>query len=97
MPRDELELTILMPCLNEAETIAACIGKAMAFLHANGIAGEVLVACLGLPMDAILRYARVRAIVRAGARRLSVSARAFIRVWGSAALAPARAPAASPW
>jgi glycosyltransferase involved in cell wall biosynthesis len=44
MPRDELELTILMPCLNEAETIAACIGKAMAFLHANGIAGEVLVA-----------------------------------------------------
>jgi glycosyltransferase involved in cell wall biosynthesis len=44
MPRDELELTILMPCLNEAETIAACIGKAMAFLQANGIAGEVLVA-----------------------------------------------------
>jgi glycosyltransferase involved in cell wall biosynthesis len=33
-----------MPCLNEAETIAACIGKAMAFLHANGIAGEVLIA-----------------------------------------------------
>jgi glycosyltransferase involved in cell wall biosynthesis len=44
MPRDELELTILMPCLNEAETIAACIGKAMAFLHANGIVGEVLIA-----------------------------------------------------
>jgi glycosyltransferase involved in cell wall biosynthesis len=44
MPRDELELTILMPCLNEAETIATCIGKAMAFLHANGIAGEVLIA-----------------------------------------------------
>lgn len=44
MPRDELELTILMPCLNEAETIAACIGKAMTFLRANGIAGEVLVA-----------------------------------------------------
>jgi glycosyltransferase involved in cell wall biosynthesis len=44
MPRDELELTILMPCLNEAETIAACIGKAMTFLRANDIAGEVLVA-----------------------------------------------------
>ena len=28
----ELELTILMPCLNEAETLAVCIGKAKAFL-----------------------------------------------------------------
>ena len=44
MPRHELELTILMPCLNEAETIATCIGKAMAFLRANHITGEVLVA-----------------------------------------------------
>lgn len=44
MPRDELELTILMPCLNEAETIATCIGKAMTFLRANGITGEVLIA-----------------------------------------------------
>ena len=29
-----------MPCLNEAETIAACIGKAMTFLRANDIAGD---------------------------------------------------------
>lgn len=40
---DELELTILMPCLNEAETLAACIGKAMAFLARTGISGEVLI------------------------------------------------------
>jgi glycosyltransferase involved in cell wall biosynthesis len=41
---DECELTILMPCLNEAETLARCIGKARSFLARNGIRGEVLVA-----------------------------------------------------
>jgi glycosyltransferase involved in cell wall biosynthesis len=41
---DDLELTILMPCLNEAETLAACIGKARAFLDRTGIAGEILIA-----------------------------------------------------
>ncbi|PSJ62415.1 glycosyltransferase family 2 protein [Pseudaminobacter soli (ex Li et al. 2025)] len=38
------ELTILMPCLNEAETLATCIGKAQSFLRASGILGEVLIA-----------------------------------------------------
>jgi glycosyltransferase involved in cell wall biosynthesis len=38
------ELTILMPCLNEAETVARCITKARAFLIRSGIVGEVLVA-----------------------------------------------------
>ncbi|WP_394888468.1 glycosyltransferase family 2 protein [Mesorhizobium sp. AaZ16] len=40
----EMELTILMPCLNEAETIAVCIGKAQDFLCRAGISGEVLIA-----------------------------------------------------
>jgi hypothetical protein len=39
-----LELTILMPCLNEAETVAICVTKARAFLQRTGIDGEVLVA-----------------------------------------------------
>jgi glycosyltransferase involved in cell wall biosynthesis len=39
-----LELTILMPCLNEASTLASCIHKAHGFLRRAGIAGEVLVA-----------------------------------------------------
>lgn len=39
-----LELTILMPCLNEAETLALCIREAQDFLTRSGIAGEVLVA-----------------------------------------------------
>ena len=39
-----LELTILMPCLNEAETIEICVRKAMGFLQRSGVAGEVLIA-----------------------------------------------------
>ena len=38
------ELTILMPCLNEAETLAVCIRKARKFLADNGVTGEVLIA-----------------------------------------------------
>jgi len=39
-----LELTVVMPCLNEAETLAVCIDKAMGALRENGISGEVIVA-----------------------------------------------------
>ena len=44
MPLDPVELTILMPCLNEAETIETCVTKAMSYLSSRGIRGEVLVA-----------------------------------------------------
>ncbi|TFB91259.1 glycosyltransferase family 2 protein [Cryobacterium algoricola] len=45
MPLTEtLELSILMPCLNEAETLAVCIDKAQAYLERSGISGEVLIA-----------------------------------------------------
>lgn len=40
----QIELTILMPCLNEAETIASCVTKAKRFLTEHEISGEVLVA-----------------------------------------------------
>lgn len=39
-----LELTILMPCLNEARTVAQCVRQARGFLAASGIRGEVVVA-----------------------------------------------------
>ncbi|MCA3314803.1 MAG: glycosyltransferase family 2 protein [Roseomonas sp.] len=39
-----VELTILMPCLNEAETLATCIQKAMGYLARSGVSGEVLIA-----------------------------------------------------
>ena len=41
---DSVELSLVMPCLNEAETLAACIGKAKRGLRENGIQGEIIVA-----------------------------------------------------
>lgn len=38
------ELSIVMPCLNEAETIGTCIQKAQDFLHQYEILGEIVVA-----------------------------------------------------
>jgi glycosyltransferase involved in cell wall biosynthesis len=40
----ELTVTILMPCLNEAETLAFCVRQAVAALRDNNITGEVIVA-----------------------------------------------------
>jgi len=39
-----LNLTILMPCLNEAETLATCISKARDWLQNSGLTGEILIA-----------------------------------------------------
>jgi glycosyltransferase involved in cell wall biosynthesis len=38
-----IELTIVMPCLNEAETLKICIDKAMKYLNDNNISGEVVI------------------------------------------------------
>ncbi|MGP0092000.1 MAG: glycosyltransferase family 2 protein [Xanthobacteraceae bacterium] len=40
----DVELSIVMPCLNEAETLAACIADARSFLQRFGIRGEIVVA-----------------------------------------------------
>jgi glycosyltransferase involved in cell wall biosynthesis len=36
-------ISIVMPCLNEAETVAVCVRKALAWLSSSGNSGEVLV------------------------------------------------------
>ncbi len=41
----DLELSIVIPCLNEADTVAVCVGKAVRWLAENpDVAGEVIVA-----------------------------------------------------
>ena len=40
----KIELSIVMPCLNEAETLATCINKAQSFLESNDVHGEVIIA-----------------------------------------------------
>jgi hypothetical protein len=66
-----VELTVLMPCLNEVETVATCVRKAHTFLAAQQIDGEVLVADNG-STDGSQQMAS-----EAGARVVSVSERGY--------------------
>jgi len=65
------ELSIVMPCLNEAETIEVCVAKARRFLEAGGIDGEVVVADNGS------RDGSPAIAGRAGARVVDVSERGY--------------------
>ncbi len=65
------ELTILMPCLDEAETVATCVRKARGFLDSRGVSGEVLVADNGSTDGSQLLSER------AGARVVSVAERGY--------------------
>ncbi|MCW2880906.1 MAG: dolichol-p-glucose synthetase [Sphaerisporangium sp.] len=40
----DVELTVVMPCLNEAETVETCVRKALACMAEHGIEGEVVIA-----------------------------------------------------
>jgi glycosyltransferase involved in cell wall biosynthesis len=42
--KDFPEVSIIMPCLNEADTLAVCISKARQALNEQEIAGEIIVA-----------------------------------------------------
>lgn len=44
MPNTSLELSIIMPCLNEADSLERCLHKAFSFLQENAIDGEVILA-----------------------------------------------------
>jgi glycosyltransferase involved in cell wall biosynthesis len=66
-----VELTVVMPCLNEAETVATCVRKAVTFLREHDIDGEVLVADNG-STDGSQQLA-----TEAGARVLPVSEKGY--------------------
>jgi Glycosyl transferase family 2 len=67
----ECELTILMPCLNEAETVAGCIAQARAGLERVRLCGEVLVADNGSTDDSAAIAGK------AGARVITVRERGY--------------------
>jgi glycosyltransferase involved in cell wall biosynthesis len=66
-----IELSIVMPCLDEAATIGACIAKARGFLARRGVAGEVVVADNG-SSDGSQAVARGH-----GARLVAVAGRGY--------------------
>ncbi len=43
MPGDDLEVSVVIPCLNEEKTITFCIEKALRAMREGGIRGEVVV------------------------------------------------------
>jgi len=77
----EPELTILMPCLNESETLEICIRKAQEFLAANGVRGEIVVSDNG-SSDGSQEIAE-----RCGARVVDVPERGYgaALIYGSSA------------
>src|SRR4051812_30685069 len=68
---EDIELSIVMPCLNEAETLEKCIVKAQAYLVRTGIAGEVVIGDNG-STDGSQDIAR-----KAGARIVDVPIRGY--------------------
>jgi hypothetical protein len=66
-----VEVTVLMPCLNEAQTLTACVRKAQGFFEGRGVIGEVLIADNG-SADGSQELAR-----NAGARVVHVATRGY--------------------
>jgi len=68
---DDLELSVVIPCLNEAKTIAVCIRRALDAMAAHGIAGEVVVSDNG-STDGSIEISKA-----AGARVVSCPTRGY--------------------
>jgi glycosyltransferase involved in cell wall biosynthesis len=65
------ELSVVIPCLNEGETLGSCIRKAVDTMRAHGIPGEVVVADNGSTDNS------VRIATDLGARVVQVPARGY--------------------
>ena len=76
-----IELTILMPCLNEAETLSRCIESARTGIEKSGVPGEIVVADNG-STDGSQAIAE-----KSGARLVQVAEKGY----GSALMGGARA------
>jgi len=68
---DPIEISVVLPCLNESETVGICVSKAMSALQAAGLRGEIIVADNG-STDGSIEVAQ-----RAGARVVHVEQRGY--------------------
>ena len=68
---EEIELSVVMPCLNESATVASCVRKALGAMRQHGIRGEVIVADNG-SKDGSRELA-----AEAGARIVAVETRGY--------------------
>src|SRR5208282_2993143 len=73
----EIELSVVIPCLNEADTLADCVRTAQTAIRENRIAGEVIVADNGSDDGS------VEIAVKLGARLVHVPAKGYgSALWG---------------
>ena len=61
LPNKEIELSVVIPCLNEEETLDVCLEKALGALEREGVSGEVIVADNG-SIDGSVEIARERGV-----------------------------------
>lgn len=71
MSSQEIEVSIVLPCLNEAQTVGRCVSKAIQSLNEMGVVGEVIVADNG-STDGSQQMA-----ARFGAKVVSVAQRGY--------------------
>ena len=69
----EIELSVVMPCLNEADTVAACVHKGLEGLKAANCKGEIILADNG-STDGSQQLAK-----KAGARVVAVREKGYGR------------------
>jgi len=69
--RQDVEISVVLPCLNEAETVGTCVNKARAWLARSGRVGEILVADNGSTDGS------QQAALEQGARVIDVPARGY--------------------
>jgi glycosyltransferase involved in cell wall biosynthesis len=71
LAKEPIDISVVLPCLNESETVGRCVLKAMAALESAGLRGEVIVADNG-STDCSIQIARA-----AGARVVHVEQRGY--------------------
>ncbi len=71
LARRTVSISIVMPCLNEEETVAICVRKALGWLHNRDLRGEVVVVDNGSNDDSI------RLALEAGARVIQEPRRGY--------------------
>ena len=71
MTKEDIEVSVVMPCLNEADTLEACIRKAQSCIDASGLSAEVVIADNG-STDGSQGLAR-----KAGARVVDVKEKGY--------------------
>src|SRR5580700_1825043 len=82
----QVEVSVVMPCLNERETVGVCVRKAMTALRETGIAGEVIVADNG-STDGSIEIARAEGMCSWPTPTIAITSLIFHASWSSYALA----------